>query len=182
MKSRTIIAALTGAAMLLAGASTAFAQSSVSGTLSSGASNPNSSGNSLSGSVAPSGNSLSGTVGSSGSTGSTGSAGGGGGGGSGSNTVDICPNLGGAQSTLPSGYVIQNGNCIVSSTGGAGGATGSVGGTSAGNPGSVLGASTGPNVPNTGAGGDVAAALLMLGISALAAIGGTRLFLKLRAA
>lgn len=171
MKTRIIIAGLATAGMLL-GASSAFAQSTVTGTLSAGGNGSSS----LSGNVTNNSSStLTGTV--TGGTTTTGGGGGGGGGGSGSNITDICPNLAGTQASLPAGYVIQNGNCVLGSTGG----TGTTGGTTGGTGGGVLGTSTGPNVPNTGEGGDAAAALVMLGVSAAAILGGMRL-MKQRAA
>jgi|GEM_PF-2675895 hypothetical protein len=153
MKKILISTAIIG---LLSVAPLAFAQSTVTGTLSSGSSATTTSTSTLSGSVG-SGNSLSGTVGSgnsltgtvtSTSTSSGGGGGGssggggngppaGGGGGGGSGATIICPNLPNSLFTLPAGYEIINGNC---------------------DPvGSVLGASTStvvPGVPNTGAGGN----------------------------
>ena len=181
MKTTRII--ITTLAML-ALASTAYAQSTVTGTLSSGASSGSSlsgtvtpSSSTLSGTVSPSTNTLTGTV-TSPSTGSSGGGGGGGGGGN-SNPVDICPNLDGVQSTLPSGYGLQNGTCVALSGTGTGGGT-SGGGTGGG--GVVLGTTTGtPNVPNTGAGGDAATTLALLGVSAIAAAAGARYLIKQRA-
>src|SRR3990167_5644701 len=154
MKTRIIITSVA----LLAFASTAFAQSTVTGTLSSGASGSST----LSGTVGTSsGSTLTGTVTGGGGTTGGGTTGGcGGGGGSGSNIVDICPNIAGVQATL-AGYVLQNGNCVLAS-----GTTG--GGTTGG--GAVLGTSTEtPGVPNTGAGYPIA--LLLLAGSAAAVAG-----------
>ena len=163
---------LTGVVTTLMFASTAFAQSTVTGTLTSGASGTGTStGTSLSGSVGTSSNSLSGTVVAT-STSSTGGGGGGGGtsagngppvsgggGGSGSGTIDICPNLDGVQSSLPAGYVIVNGNCDPAGTAPTG---------------SVLGASTNiPNVPNTGEGGNAQTTILTLGLALLGTLGGS---------
>ena len=173
--TRIIITSLA----LLAFASTAYAQSTVTGTLSSGASGGSSlsgtvtpSSSTLTGTVTPGTNTLTGTVTSPSTSGGSGGGGGGGGGG-GSDIIDICPNIDGTQSTLPDGYGMVNGNCDPG--------TGSTGGTSGG--GSVLGTSTEtPSVPDTGAGGDAAATLVLLGISAAAVVGGTRYLLKQRAA
>ena len=143
MKTRIIITSVA----LLAFASTAFAQSTVTGTLSSGASGSST---------------LSGTVGTSSGSTLTGTVSGGGGGGT--NVVDICPNIAGVQATL-AGYVLQNGNCVLAS-----GTTGGTGGGVGGGGGEVLGAST-PGVPNTGEGGTSSAALLILAASAAAIAG-----------
>jgi hypothetical protein len=145
MKKILISTAIIG---VLSIAPLAFAQSTVTGTLSSGGTTSTSTGStSLSGSVG-SGNSLTGTVTSPSTGGGGGSSGGGGngppvggGGGGGSDTTIICPNLPNSLFTLPAGYQIVNGNC---------------------DPvGAVLGASTGPTtgtsvpgIPNTGAGGN----------------------------
>src|SRR3990167_6203960 len=141
MKTRISIISVA----LLAFASTAFAQSTVTGTLSSGASGSST----LSGTVGTSsGSTLTGTVsgggGTTGGGGGGGTTGGGGGGGGGTNVVDICPNIAGVQATL-AGDVLQNGNCVLAS-----GTTG--GGTTGGGAG--LGTSTEtPGGPHTGAGG-----------------------------
>jgi len=140
MKTRIIITSVA----LLAFASTAFAQSTVTGTLSSGASGSST---------------LSGTVGTSSGSTLTGTVTGGGGG---TNVIDICPNIAGIQATL-AGYVLQNGNCVLSS--GTGGGTG---GGVGGGGGEVLGTST-PGIPNTGAGDPMA--LLLLAGSAAAVVG-----------
>src|SRR5581483_11970640 len=120
MKTTKLITGLIAAAALLSGSSIAFAQSTVLGTLTGGGSGTTS----LTGTVTGSTSTLTGTV--TGGSSSTGGGGGGGGGG-GSNVVDICPNLSGVQSTLPSGYVMQNGTCVLSS-----GSTGGTGGTGGG--------------------------------------------------
>jgi hypothetical protein len=92
------------------------------------------------------------------------------------------------QSTLPSGYVLQNGICVAG-TGGGGtidlcaniaGTQTSVPSGYVYNNGNCDPASSGtggtetPGVPNTGAGGTAVATLLMLLASAAAAIGGAR--------
>lgn len=155
--------------------------STVTGTLTTGAAQNNG----ISGTVtnAPGSGSLSGTVTSQTGTGTggtgTGTGGGGGGGGSGSNTIDICPNISGVQSSLPSGYVLQNGNCVLSSTSGSGTGTGT-GGTTPGTPntggtsGTGTTSSSSPGVPNTGAGGDAAITFAVLAGSLAAAIFGFR--------
>src|SRR3990167_6464198 len=95
MKTRISIISVA----LLAVASTAFAQSTVTGTLSSGASGSST----LSGTVGTSsGSTLTGTVtGGGGTTGGGTTRGGGGGGGTGAHIVDICPNIAGGPATLP---------------------------------------------------------------------------------
>ena len=150
---------------LFAAASVAGAQSTVTGTLSSG----NSGSTTLSGTVTgSSNNTLSGTVVSPPGTGTSGGSSGGGGTGSGSNVVDICPNIDGVQPTL-TGYVMQNGLCVAAAAG--------TGGTRGG---AVLGTETEtPNVPNAGAGTD-AAALLALALSALLAAGGAGYYFRWR--
>lgn len=136
-------------------------------------------GGSLSGSVAPGSGSLTGTVGGGSgsltgtvapsSSGSAGSSSGGGstgvasngppvGGGGGSGIIDVCPNLPDTQSTLPAGYELLNGNCDPIGTASGGG--------------SVLGASTGPGIPNTGAGGDAPQTILTLVLSFATFAGG----------
>lgn len=135
----------------------AHAQSSVSGTLTAGSS----SNTNLTGTVATSSNSLSGTVvstttngGGGGGGSSGGSSGGGGGSSGGGGFVDVCSNLDGTQVTVPGGYVLSGTTCVLSS-------------------GAVLGASTEvPNVPNTGAGGNALVALLTLIASLALALGG----------
>jgi hypothetical protein len=170
INSKTLIVGLTVAA-LLGAASTAFAQSTVTGTLSSGGSNTTTtSSNTVTGTVA----STSSTSGN--TTGTTGTAGGG----SGSNIIDICPNLSGTQNTLPAGYVISGGNCVqnagVTNTGTTGTGTGTVTSGATGTGSAVLGTSTSnPSVPNTGAGGTFATTLAVLAASAVAIFGGTRL-------
>ncbi|MDR3571518.1 MAG: hypothetical protein P4L81_04970 [Candidatus Pacebacteria bacterium] len=181
MKKNIILAAMIAT---LSCSSIAFAQSTVSGTLSAGGGAPATTtsstttvtgtvtgGNSLTGTVSnPSltgtvgnGNSLTGTV-----TGSSGGGGGGGGGGGsigngppvgggggGPGYVIVCPNLSDPY-TLPSGYGIVGGNCEpLAAIGGAGG-SGNPGGTST---------STSPGIPNTGAGGNAQTTALVLAIS-----------------
>lgn len=166
MKKTTII--LTSLVLLL-NASTVFAQSTVSGTITTGSSSG------LSGTVTPSSSStITGTVVSTTTTG--GGGGGGGGGGSGTNTIDICSNIAGTQSTLPSGYVLSGGNCIVDPN------AGSTGGTGGSTSGGVLGTDTStPNVPNTGEGGTASGVLALLLAAGAAAALGTRSLLKYRA-
>jgi hypothetical protein len=143
MKKILISTAIIG---VLSIAPLVFAQSTVTGTLSSGGTTSTSTGStSLSGSVG-SGNSLTGTVTAPSTSGGGGSSGGGGngppvgggGGGGGPDTTIICPNLPNSLYTLPAGYGITDGNCDPIGT--------------------VLGASTGPvsvpGIPNTGAGGN----------------------------
>lgn len=149
-------------------ASVAFAQSTVTGTLSSGGSS-SSSGNTVTGTVGG-GNSLTGTV-SSPSTGSTGSGGGGGGGngpivgsggGGGPSTTVICPNLPNSLYALPAGYEIINGVCdpigttIITPTA-----------TGAAAPGIPNTGARAPGVPNTGAGGNAAENDFVLAVSGL---------------
>jgi hypothetical protein len=145
MKKILITSAVIG---LLSMASVAFAQSTVTGTLSSGGTTP-ASGSSLSGTVG-SGNSLTGTVtapstsggGGGDTTGSNGPpAGGGGGGGGGPGTTLICPNLPNSLYTLPSGYEVIDGNCDPI-------------GTVVTTPGVPNTGVTVPGIPNTGAGGN----------------------------
>jgi hypothetical protein len=136
MKKIIISTAVIG---LLSFAPLAFAQSTVTGTLSSGGTTPANS-TSLSGSVG-SGNSLTGTV----TSPSTGGGGngppvGGGGGGGGSDTTIICPNLPNSLYTLPAGYEIVSGNCDPIGT--------------VVTPGVPNTGVTVPGIPNTGAGGN----------------------------
>jgi len=172
---------IIGTLAFLAMSSVAFAQSTVTGTLSSGASGTTTGTSTVTGTVG-SGNSLTGTVvsttttstggggggGGGSASGSNGPPAGGGGGGGGSNIIDICANLSGTQSALPAGYVLVNGNCVLA-------------GTTGSSPGAVLGASTGiPNLPNTGKGGETTGNELVLALSALIA-GGSSLYLFRRA-
>lgn len=169
------------ALVTLAMASPAFAQSEISCTLTTGtgstscttATTTTTGGSTLTGTVVapPGSGTLTGTVvaPTTGGGGSAGGGGGGGGSGSGNNTIDICPNLDGMQTVLPSGYGLSNGNCIVLGTGGGTGDTG----TTLPGGGSVLGTGTEiPNVPNTGSGGNLLAALLLLVASGTIAVFG----------
>ena len=182
MKTKIIVSSL----LMFALALTASAQSTVTGTLTGGSSGSTT----LSGTVGSGSGSLTGTVGSGGGTltgtvtappstgGGGGGTGGGGGGGGGSAVVtDYCPNIAGLQSSLPAGYGIQNGQCILlSAIPGSGAGVGGGGGE-------VLGAETGaPGVPNTGAGSSAGGILLALALSALAAAAGGIRYLHLRRA
>ena len=172
MNYRIIIPALLIATMT----SVAAAQTSeITGTLTAGATSTG-----LTGTVTPTpgGGSLTGTV-----VAPTGGGGGGGvngppvggGGGGGSNVIDICPNLADVQSSLPAGYVLVNGNCVLSS--GTGTGTGGTAGSTGAPTGTVLGETTDiPNIPNTGAGGDAAGIIVSLVLSsAIAAAAGLML-------
>jgi hypothetical protein len=163
MKKMIMSAALIASFSLV---SVAFAQSTVTGTLSSGGtSTTTSGGNTVTGTVG-SGNALTGTVTST-STTSTGGGGGGGGGGNGPivgggggggpDTTVICPNLPNSLFTLPAGYEIVNGVCdpvgtVVTTPG-----VPNTGGTG----------TTVPGIPNTGAGGNAQTNDLILTLSGL---------------
>src|SRR6185437_753949 len=129
----------TAIASLLAIASPVFAQSTVTGTLSSNGNNTTNSSPSVTGNVG-SGNSLSGTVtapsttggGTTGAIGNGPPAGGVSGGGSGQ--VIVCPNLPNNQFSLPAGYEVLNGKCVPI-------------------PGNGSGTSVTPSAPNTGVSG-----------------------------
>ncbi|HEV3245087.1 MAG TPA: hypothetical protein VG102_01905 [Candidatus Paceibacterota bacterium] len=158
---KTIIG--TAVFCLLALASTAFAQSTVTGTLSSGGSSGSTgSGNTVTGTVG-SGNSLTGTV-TSPSSSSGGGGGGGGGngppvsnGGGGPGFTIICPNLPNSLYALPAGYEILNGNCVPIGT-----VTTTPGVPNTGGTGTTV-----PGIPNTGAGGNAESNDLILALSGL---------------
>jgi len=151
--------------------STTPSSSEVTGTLTAG------SGSSVTGTVATSsGGGLSGTVVSPTSTGNNGgsssgsiphngSSGGSSGGGTSGGTSDVCPNIAGVQTILPGGFMVVSGNCVATT------GTTNVGGETANNL---------PGVPNTGEGGNWALALLSLGLSLFAAVGGVTYMLLTR--
>lgn len=193
MKKIIITLAIIGSFAI---ASAALAQSTVSGTLSSGGaaattststslSGSVGSGNTLTGTVSPnntltgsvgSGNTLTGTV-----TSTSSSSGGGGGGGGGGNgppagflgggggVAVICPNLPGSLYTVPAGYVVLDGDCYPAEL---------IGGSGPGIPNTGSEAtSTTPGIPNTGAGGNAGMNLIVLAVSGLVgAFGGFSLY------
>lgn len=149
---------------LMSIAPAAFAQSTVTGTLSSGGTTP-ASGSTVTGTVG-SGNSLTGTVTSPSTSSGGGTSGGGGGGngpivggggGGGPDTTVICPNLPNSLYTLPSGYEIVDGDCDP---------IGTVV-TTPGIPNTGTTGTTVPGIPNTGAGGNAEENALVLLASGL---------------